>query len=188
MAFTDKTGGSGRVMTNPTSGGLSYDQHEEDSKIAQRQADKWLITGTAFMGTLVFGFIGLPIFLRGLYLQRKATQDGMSVRPIMVTLIGYLVILDGFLNTVGWALDFIANHSLLNRVFFTSGGGEAVESAWKLAKQYFKLTGKPTKTATIGSRSRRVLTWAKPAASRWRIAQSNPTDSTAKPLKIAPTG
>ncbi len=31
----------------------------------------------------------------------------------------------------------------LNRVFFTTGGGEAVESAWKLAKQYFKLTGKP---------------------------------------------
>ncbi len=37
----------------------------------------------------------------------------------------------------------------LNRVFFTSGGGEAVESAWKLAKQYFKLTGKPTKTKVI---------------------------------------
>jgi adenosylmethionine-8-amino-7-oxononanoate aminotransferase len=33
----------------------------------------------------------------------------------------------------------------LNRVFFTSGGGEAVETAWKLAKQYFKLTGKPGK-------------------------------------------
>jgi adenosylmethionine-8-amino-7-oxononanoate aminotransferase len=31
----------------------------------------------------------------------------------------------------------------LNRVFFTSGGGEAVEAAWKLAKQYFKLVGKP---------------------------------------------
>ena len=27
----------------------------------------------------------------------------------------------------------------LNRIFFTTGGGEAVESAWKLAKQYFKL-------------------------------------------------
>ncbi|UYM04447.1 aspartate aminotransferase family protein [Solicola gregarius] len=37
----------------------------------------------------------------------------------------------------------------LNRVFFTSGGGEAVESAWKLAKQYFKLTGKPTKHKVI---------------------------------------
>ena len=37
----------------------------------------------------------------------------------------------------------------LNRVFFTSGGGEAVESAWKLAKNYFKLTGKPTKHKVI---------------------------------------
>jgi adenosylmethionine-8-amino-7-oxononanoate aminotransferase len=31
----------------------------------------------------------------------------------------------------------------LNRVFFTTSGSEAVESAWKLAKQYFKLSGEP---------------------------------------------
>ena len=37
----------------------------------------------------------------------------------------------------------------LNRVFFTSGGGEAVESAWKLAKQYFRITGKPNKYKVI---------------------------------------
>ena len=37
----------------------------------------------------------------------------------------------------------------LNRVFFTTSGGEAVETAWKLAKQYFKLTGKPTKYKVI---------------------------------------
>ncbi|MFN8125052.1 MAG: aspartate aminotransferase family protein [Candidatus Nanopelagicales bacterium] len=37
----------------------------------------------------------------------------------------------------------------LNRVFFTSGGGEAVETAWKLAKQYFRLTGKPQKYKVI---------------------------------------
>lgn len=37
----------------------------------------------------------------------------------------------------------------LNKVFFTTGGGEAVETAWKLAKQYFKLTGKPTKYKVI---------------------------------------
>ena len=37
----------------------------------------------------------------------------------------------------------------LNRVFFTTGGGEAVESAWKLAKQYYKLVGKPTKHKVI---------------------------------------
>ncbi|GAA5011879.1 aspartate aminotransferase family protein [Kitasatospora paranensis] len=37
----------------------------------------------------------------------------------------------------------------LNKVFFSTGGGEAVETAWKLAKQYFKLTGKPTKYKVI---------------------------------------
>jgi adenosylmethionine-8-amino-7-oxononanoate aminotransferase len=33
----------------------------------------------------------------------------------------------------------------LNRVFFTTGGSEAVESAWKLARAYFRRTGKPLK-------------------------------------------
>ncbi len=37
----------------------------------------------------------------------------------------------------------------LNRVFFTSGGGEAVETAWKLAKNYYKLVGKPMKHKVI---------------------------------------
>jgi adenosylmethionine-8-amino-7-oxononanoate aminotransferase len=37
----------------------------------------------------------------------------------------------------------------LNRVFFTSGGSEAVESALKLSRQYFKLTGKGNKTKLI---------------------------------------
>jgi adenosylmethionine-8-amino-7-oxononanoate aminotransferase len=37
----------------------------------------------------------------------------------------------------------------LNKVFFTTGGSEAVESAWKLAKQYFRLTGKPYKHKVI---------------------------------------
>ncbi len=37
----------------------------------------------------------------------------------------------------------------LNRVFFTSGGSEAVESAIKLARQYHKLTGNPNKTKFI---------------------------------------
>lgn len=40
----------------------------------------------------------------------------------------------------------------LNRVFFTTGGGEAVETAWKLAKHFFKLTGKPGKHKVISRR------------------------------------
>ncbi|WP_436520415.1 aspartate aminotransferase family protein [Actinoplanes sp. HUAS TT8] len=37
----------------------------------------------------------------------------------------------------------------LNRVFFTTGGSEAVESAWKLARSYYKRVGKPLKTKVI---------------------------------------
>ena len=37
----------------------------------------------------------------------------------------------------------------LNRVFYSTGGGEAVETAFKLAKQYWKLVGKPTKHKVI---------------------------------------
>ncbi|MEU1971602.1 aspartate aminotransferase family protein [Microbacterium sp. NPDC019599] len=37
----------------------------------------------------------------------------------------------------------------LNRVFYSTGGGEAVETAFKLAKQYWKLVGRPTKHKVI---------------------------------------
>jgi adenosylmethionine-8-amino-7-oxononanoate aminotransferase len=37
----------------------------------------------------------------------------------------------------------------LNRVFFTSGGSEAVESAWKLARQYFRTIGQPGRYKVI---------------------------------------
>jgi adenosylmethionine-8-amino-7-oxononanoate aminotransferase len=37
----------------------------------------------------------------------------------------------------------------INRVFFTTGGSEAVESAWKLARQYFKAIGQPERYKVI---------------------------------------
>jgi adenosylmethionine-8-amino-7-oxononanoate aminotransferase len=37
----------------------------------------------------------------------------------------------------------------LNRVFFTVSGSEAVEAAWKLARQYFHLTGQPGRYKVI---------------------------------------
>jgi adenosylmethionine-8-amino-7-oxononanoate aminotransferase len=37
----------------------------------------------------------------------------------------------------------------LNRIFFTTGGSEAVESAWKLARQYFRAIGEPGRYKVI---------------------------------------
>ena len=37
----------------------------------------------------------------------------------------------------------------LNRVFFATGGGEAVETAWKAIKMHYKLVGKPMKHKVI---------------------------------------
>lgn len=37
----------------------------------------------------------------------------------------------------------------LQRVFFTTGGSDAVESAWKLARQYFKVIGEPNRYKVI---------------------------------------
>jgi adenosylmethionine-8-amino-7-oxononanoate aminotransferase len=37
----------------------------------------------------------------------------------------------------------------LNQVFFTTGGSEAVEAAWKLARAYYKRIGKPTKYKVV---------------------------------------
>jgi adenosylmethionine-8-amino-7-oxononanoate aminotransferase len=37
----------------------------------------------------------------------------------------------------------------LNRIFFTTGGSEAVESAWKLARQYFKAIGQQARIKAI---------------------------------------
>jgi adenosylmethionine-8-amino-7-oxononanoate aminotransferase len=37
----------------------------------------------------------------------------------------------------------------LDRVFFTTTGSDAVETAWKLAEQFFQLTGRPQKTKVV---------------------------------------
>ncbi|CAO5171474.1 EXPERA domain-containing protein [Frankia sp. AiPs1] len=100
----------------------TYDDHTEESREAQRQADRWLISGTILMGTAILGILGLPLFLRGLALQRRAQARGLSVRPIIVTLIGYMVMLDGALNTFGWSIDLLANHTLVSRIFLPTWG------------------------------------------------------------------
>ena len=105
-----------------TKAALSFEEHMELSALAQRQADKWLISGSLLIGTAALGIFGLPLFLRGVWLLRRAQRDGLSVRPMLVTLIGYLVIIDSAINTVGWALDLVASHTLLARVLLNGWG------------------------------------------------------------------
>jgi hypothetical protein len=97
-------------------------EHHDESRQAQRRADKWMIVGAALMGMWAPGLIGFPIFMRGVWLQRQALRAGLSVRPMIVTLIGYLTLIDGMLNSLGWALDLVANHTLINRVLMVGWG------------------------------------------------------------------
>jgi hypothetical protein len=101
---------------------VGFEDHAELSHLAQKQADNWLISGSLLIGTAALGVFGLPLFLRGVWLLRRAQQEGLSVRPMIVTLIGYLVIIDAAINTVGWALDLVAGHTILARILLNGWG------------------------------------------------------------------
>ena len=99
-----------------------YDSLLEQSKQVQRRIDRWLFVGAIGMGSLILGVVGMPVFIYGLYKMKQAENAGYHVRPVLVTLIGYLVIIDAAINTFGWALDLVGNHSLLGRVISISWG------------------------------------------------------------------
>src|SRR3974390_2352328 len=110
------------TTTNLSSDLLPANPKHDAAWLAQRRADKWLISGTILMGTAILGIFGLPLFLYGLKLQRAAEKEGLVVRPIIVTLIGYMVMLDGALNTFGWSIDLFANHTMVAQLFLNSWG------------------------------------------------------------------
>jgi hypothetical protein len=101
---------------------LSLDEHVQLSRQIQKQADKWLIAGSVLIGATLTGLLGLAVFMRGIGILRRAERTGLSVRPMIVTLIGYMVFIDGALNTFGWITDLLANHNLLWRTFMTAWG------------------------------------------------------------------
>jgi hypothetical protein len=90
--------------------GSGFDEHLAASARAQKQADRWLIAGSLLIGTAALGVLGLPLFLRGVWLLRRAQRDGLSVRPMLVTLLGYLVIIAaaiGFLQMKRWGQQWM---------------------------------------------------------------------------------
>jgi hypothetical protein len=52
----------------------------------------------------------------------KLAALALAAWPLICTLIGYRVIIDSALNSMGWAMELIANHSLTNRLITASWG------------------------------------------------------------------
>jgi hypothetical protein len=119
------------MATTTRQGGAlgTYDAHEDKSRQVQRRADLWMTSGTVLMGTAILGFIGFPLFIRGVLMLRQAEREGLMVRPLICTLIGYLVIIDSALNSIGWTLDLVAHHSIINRTL-TTGWGALVDGGY----------------------------------------------------------
>ena len=66
----------------------------------------------------------------------------------------------------------------LNRVFFVSGGSEAVESAWKLARQYYLARGekRPPRARRLGARAGPRCDRREPAARPAPLQGDHPPD------------
>lgn len=146
------------------------DSHE-DSRLAERARDHLWMPFTRY-SPYYDGTAQVPVIVRGegAYVwdqQGRRYLDGLSglftvqvghgraeIADAMATQARELAFFPVWSYAHPTAIDLAERLSHyapgdLNRVFFTSGGGEAVESAWKLAKQYFRLTGRPNKHKVI---------------------------------------
>jgi len=99
-----------------------YDVLLERGKAIQKRADLHLMIGCALIGTMVLGLFGLPFFFYGMWLNYKAEREGLPVRPHLMTFVGCLVLVDGFMNALGGMIDVFANHSLIVRTFIMGVG------------------------------------------------------------------
>ena len=122
----------------------SYDEALERSATIQKRADKFILIGGGLIGTTVLGLLGLPFFLYGLWLIKQAEDEGLPVRPYLMTFIGALVLVDGFLNTLGTMIDVFAIHSLIIRVF-EMGWGLLLDAgyAWQFNSIWYGGTSAP---------------------------------------------
>lgn len=123
---------------------LDYDAALSESKRIQLRADKFILFGGALIGTTVLGIFGLPFFLYGLWQIKKAEDGGLPIRPYMMTFVGSLILVDGFLNTMGYMIDVFANHTLIVRVF-EMGWGLMLDGAyfWQFNDQWWGGTSAP---------------------------------------------
>ncbi len=96
--------------------------------------------------------------LSGLYCTNLGHSYGAEIGAAGAAQLAELVFTPSWYVTHPSAADLSARLAQkaaplgLNRVFLTSGGGEAVESAWKLARQWHAANGQPQRRKAISRR------------------------------------
>lgn len=89
----------------------------------KKRGDTLFFTGCLICGSWVFGLIGAPILIYGLYLLRKAQLRGAAIRPWSITIIGGLILVDASVNYLAWGLDLLpAHYSMLIRSLWINYG------------------------------------------------------------------
>lgn len=76
----------------------------------QKQVDRWTVAGAIVAGTFVLGLPGLLLLGYAYRLHKKGVAEGRQLRPIMVTLIAILTIIDVGVNFLVWGLDTFPTH------------------------------------------------------------------------------
>lgn len=88
-----------------------------------KRGDFFFYVGCLVCGTWIFGLVGAPMVLYGVYLLRKAQLQGAAIRPWSVTVVGGLILVDASVNYLAWGLDLLPSHySLIARSLWIDYG------------------------------------------------------------------
>lgn len=96
--------------------------------VAVERADRWLLAGSLFCGSIILAPVGLGMLLAGIIKLQRARQLGW-VRPLAVTLIAIFSLVDGGINWLGWSLDVFAHDTHVLRVMGT-GFGKMIDGGY----------------------------------------------------------
>ena len=134
------------------------------------------------MGTLVLGIIGFPIFFYGLMILRRAGREGLSVRPLMVTLIGFLVFI-----ALSLGITYVAARRTHSAAQFYAAGGRITgfQNGLALAGDYMSAA---SFLGIAGLVALSGFDWAIPVASTDNAVRVIEGDTVASVSQVARTG
>ena len=95
-----------------------------------RRADRYLMVGTALVGSIFLAPIGLIPMGKGLLMLRDAKRRGERVRPMVVTVFGVFILVDAAVNFLGWSLDLFFAHGTHILQAQTFGFGQMIDASY----------------------------------------------------------